>query len=292
MIVAFLDLLGFSWLAKNYPQIASDNLNEFNSILKTKYIDDKTDPIDTYPEYMQEFVKRNSVTSFQHVISISDSLVIGTQECNADDFIMQLSLLVASAAIRTLKPFKESFTNIENVQSNIVADANSNGEITYHKAFPVLFRGGICVGEDVCFFPQYSIYNGEMKYNSVNVLGQTYVEAYRLESTDKGPRIFCDSNLVNLLNDDVKSKIITTSKSNINEILWTYYACETCSCSSDKYINIFENGFRNLVQPTINLINYFNSIHSPEIEHYMQLLLLLIKGISLYASDNKLNFSR
>lgn len=212
MIVAFLDLLGFSWLVKNHPQIASDNLYKFNSILKTKFKDDKIHPIETYSEDMQEFVKRNAVTSFQHVISISDSLVIGAQDQNADDFVIQLSSLVASAAMQTLEPFRNSFDDIENVESDIFVDADINGNITRHKAFPVLFRGGVCIGDDTCFCPQFNIYNEEMTYNSVNVLGQTYVNAYRLESTDKGSRIFCDNNLVSLLSEEIKSKIIVTSK--------------------------------------------------------------------------------
>lgn len=46
-----------------------------------------------------------------------------------------------------------------------------------------------------------------------------------------------------------------------------------------------------LILPTINLINYYNSIGSSEIEHYMQLLLLLSKGLKLYATENDIDIS-
>ena len=102
MIVAFLDLLGFSQLVKHDIETADDVLLEFNQIIKTKYIDNLTNPVDSYPEIMTDFAKSTSITTFQHMISVSDSLVIGASEKNADDFIKQLSKLVAAFAIRSL----------------------------------------------------------------------------------------------------------------------------------------------------------------------------------------------
>lgn len=36
MIVAFMDLLGFSNLLRNNMEVAIDNLNTFNSVIKTR----------------------------------------------------------------------------------------------------------------------------------------------------------------------------------------------------------------------------------------------------------------
>lgn len=38
MIVAFLDLLGFSNLLKNNTEAAVDNINSFNDMIKTKLL--------------------------------------------------------------------------------------------------------------------------------------------------------------------------------------------------------------------------------------------------------------
>ena len=44
MIVAFMDLLGFSNLLRNNMEVAIDNLNTFNNVIKTRVIDNKCHP--------------------------------------------------------------------------------------------------------------------------------------------------------------------------------------------------------------------------------------------------------
>lgn len=46
MIVAFMDLLGFSNLLRNNMEVAIDNLNTFNNVIKTRVIDNKCHPIE------------------------------------------------------------------------------------------------------------------------------------------------------------------------------------------------------------------------------------------------------
>lgn len=79
MIVAFLDLLGFSNLLKNNTEAAVDNINSFNDMIKTKVIDNKCHSIEDYrknhPNAVEfhQFVEKTSVTAFEQMISFSDS---------------------------------------------------------------------------------------------------------------------------------------------------------------------------------------------------------------------------
>lgn len=292
MIVAFLDLLGFSWLVENKPHIASDNLFEFNESIYIKYTDNKTHPVNDYEESMRDFVQSTCIDSFKYLISISDSLVIGAEEKDADKFVIQLSKYVAAMAQRSMKPFQKSFTDLDKVYSISWSKVDACGDVIQRNAFPILFRGGISAGKDVCFQLQSHIFDGKMYNGSVNVMGQPYINAYRLEcSKGKGPRLFCDDSLVKLVSDKIRSVIVDTENKDVKEIIWTYYACETDSMSSIPYYNANENGYDKLAVPVINMINYYSSIDSKEVKHYKEFLKLIIRGLELYATDKGIDIS-
>ena len=172
MVVAFLDLLGFSELLDLSTEVALDNMNLFNNIIKTKVIDNMTHPIEEYekenPDNKQflKFVKNSTVTSFEYLISFSDSLIIGSRDLNL--FINQLSNFVSMVYISSSEPFKKDFQDLFNVDSDKNATAY-NGVIRRHKAFPVLFRGGLSFGEEVHFFKENSIQEGKFCCNGYNV---------------------------------------------------------------------------------------------------------------------------
>lgn len=50
MIVAFLDLLSFSELVKTDTKVALDNMNSFNRVIETRFIDNKFHPMSEYEE--------------------------------------------------------------------------------------------------------------------------------------------------------------------------------------------------------------------------------------------------
>lgn len=155
MIVAFLDLLGFSELVKTDTKVALDNMNSFNRVIETRFIDNKFHPMSEYeeqcPNYtnFHNFVEKSSITAFEQMISISDSLILGGTNC--DLFIMQLANFVATVYIRYSEPFKKPFTDISKVLTDKVADVLPCGSIRNHNAFPLLFRGGISVGKNIVF---------------------------------------------------------------------------------------------------------------------------------------------
>lgn len=189
MIVAFMDLLGFSNLLRNNMEVAIDNLNTFNNVIKTRVIDNKCHPIEEYRENypndvkFQQFVEKSSVTSFEQMISFSDSLVLGGTDCNM--FIKQLMNFVATVYIEYSEPFQKNFSDINQVTTYKVAEGCGSGSIQYHKAFPILFRGGLSVGNDVTFWDEYCINDSDFKISSRNVMGLTYLNAVKLESVGK-----------------------------------------------------------------------------------------------------------
>lgn len=48
MVIAFLDLFGFTHLVQTDLETARDNLAIFNEVLHTKFIDEKCHPVNIY----------------------------------------------------------------------------------------------------------------------------------------------------------------------------------------------------------------------------------------------------
>lgn len=290
MIVAFLDLLGFSALLKTNVEVALDNMNSFNNVIKTRFIDNNCHPIEEYKKgypnvvEFQEFIEKSSVTAFEQMISFSDSLVLGGTDYNM--FVSQLSNFIATTYIEYSEPFKVSFSDISVVTTHKVAEGYIDGSIRYHKAFPLLFRGGVSIGNSVGFFDEYHIRSSELKLSSRNVMGLTYLNAVKLESAGKGPRLFCDKSVVDDVNDETKKLIkLVDEKNGIYEIVWTIEGCEaTGYCSSDKWNNVMDRISDKMLPTAINLYQYYRNDNNLELQ-YGELLKLVCEGIVKYAKD-------
>lgn len=290
MIVAFLDLLGFSALLQTDAEVALDNLNSFNNVIKTRFIDNKCHPLSEYEEwypddtFFHNFVEKSSVTAFEQMISFSDSLVLGGTDC--DLFIMQLANFVATSYIEYSEPFRKPFTDISEVLTNKAAEGGADGSIRYHKAFPLLFRGGISVGKNVAFFDQYHIKDSELKLSSLNVMGMTYLNAVKLESFGKGPRLFCDKSIVDIVNEKTRKSLKKVDKAKgVYGIVWTIEGCEaTGDCTTDKWENVKDRINEKMLPSAINLYRYYRKYEHLEVQ-YKELLKLVCEGIVKYAAD-------
>lgn len=290
MIVAFLDLLGFSALLQTDTEVALDNMNSFNNVIKTRFNDNKYRPLSEYEERypkdtnFHNYVKKSSVTAFEQMISFSDSLVLGGTDC--DLFIMQLANFVATAYIEYSEPFRKPFTDISTVLTNKAADVLADGSIRYHKAFPLLFRGGISVGKSIGFFDEYHIKNGELQLSSLNVMGLTYLNAVNLESFGKGPRLFCDKSVVDVVNEKTRRILKEVDKEKgIYEIIWTIEGCEaTGHCSTHKWENVIDRINDKMLPSAISLYQHYRKNEHLEVQ-YKELLKLVCEGIVKYAAD-------
>lgn len=276
MIVAFLDLLGFSALLRRNAETALDNMNSFNEVIRTRFVDAKTHPV-TENEVGNQ-IENSLVTSFEEMISFSDSLILGGS--NVDLFVSQLANFVASVYITCSKPFWKNFSDIRNVNTDRNCTA-INGNLRLHKAFPVLFRGGISVGDDVSFFNQHHIAKSKLEYTSRNVFGTTYLNAVNLEKAGKGPRLFCDRSVVDALsNKKIVKKI--DGNNDIFEIVWTMVGCNNPGYCCDKWNNVLKCINDIMLPPAINLYRYYRTDEGLK-EHYKELLNLVCCGIIKYA---------
>lgn len=284
MVVAFLDLLGFSHLINDDTEAAYYNLELFNHAIEVRI----RDSVKLSNSGDNDFFENQLLTSFKHMISISDSLIIGSTK--ADLFLRQLSCFVARLFIDYSNRFEQPFLNIKSVKREGFGHIDEN-----HNVFPILFRGGISFGDDVNFFPELYINDIDKKeiekYKyGLNVRGRSYVEAVNLEGAGKGPRLFCNKKFIDMLSDDNKNAIrIVDKEKNLYEIVWTYYACEVSKCSSNKMNNVIERINQLLLPRVINLYRFYqNSICK---NHYVEFVKLSCRGIKKYALDNKLDMN-
>lgn len=312
MIIAFLDILGFTQLVEHNYQTALDNLNEFNSYIDAAKKDNKLHPVENYSDPdLQKFVEKRYVTSFDNILTMSDSLVITSSD--PKKFLEQISSMLCHLFKATNHNFSKQFENIYDVNSSQNIDTyifEEDGErkvrFEYHKAFPLLFRGGITLEKEhilvdgsqakgVMFFEQSQFINGENKIGW-NVCGQDYVQAVKLESYGKGPRLFCDKSFYEQVEKDRK-KYLRKINSDIYEIVWTLECCACGQKDGDSKINV-TNGIEDFLKPSINLYKYYlrrqnedvkDSDSAAElIKHYKQLVILVYRGIYRYAIENNI----
>lgn len=290
MVVAFLDLLGFSQLLDLSTEVALDNVNSFNNVIRTRVFDNATHSIEEYrknypnDEQFLRFVEKSAVCSFEYLISFSDSLILGSHDL--DLFVDQLANLVATLYINYSEPFRLKFENIFDVSSNKIV-SYEDGNLRKHKAFPILFRGGLSFGEEVGFFKENCIQDGKFCYEGYNVFGKTYLNAVRLEHKGKGPRLFCDR----LIADNLKNKCllrVVDKDEEIYEIVWTIEACEATECSSDKWYNVKYSIFEKMLPAAINFVCFYlsDSKFGEVLPQYEELLKLVCRGIVRYADIN------
>lgn len=310
MIIAFLDILGFTQLVEHNYQTAIDNLNEFNNYISIARGDSTNHSIDSYkdPE-LRKFAEKNYVTSFDNILTMSDSLVIATNDPNV--FVKQLSTMLCHLFMATSQNFSKPFDDIYDVDSSKNVHAyivEENGErqcrFEYHKVFPLLFRGGVTVEKEhtlsdgtpvngLSFFKQSQVIDGE-NVMGYNVCGQDYVEAVKLESSGKGPRLFCSKDFYNQVGEEQK-KYLRNLNPNTYEILWTYECCTCGSESSNIQLNI-TNGINNFLKPSIQLYKYYLKYENEDLnenasamellKHYKQLVFLVCRGIYKYAVEH------
>ncbi len=286
MVVAFLDLLGFSDLIERSDETALEILETINCVVMTKVMDGKTHPLDEYERLYPEdkgfvqFVEKNSVSAINNMIFISDSMILGSND--NDLFISQLCNLLASLYINYSRPFGKSFSNIDEVFSYAESDSS-----TRRGAFPILFRGGLSEGNSCAFYEENAIKNGKFCVGGYNVFGKNYLKAVKLEHFGKGPRRFCDKCVVDSILDKSRIRVVDLEKE-VYEIVWTIEGCEATGCSaSNLWLNVLDRIKEKMLPPAINLYNYYMMNEKDEnvIQHYRELLTLVCRGIVKYAKD-------
>lgn len=275
MVVAFLDLLGFSELLRKNQDAAVTNLVYFNQALNAKFNDYEKMKNMSTEKPLKEYIDNSSIKSFKDVISVSDSLIITSN--NSDEFVKNISHLLSQLYIESNESYRTPY-NEENVDSK---KSNSNDE--YMKNVPLLFRGGVSIGTDVVI-PNAVCIRDFTKNIGITISGRTYLDAVKLEKSGKGPHLFCNKDFVQSLND--KSCIrLYNANLGIYEIVWSYLGCEVGEKHLEHTQNI-NSGLEKMLIPALNLYVYYRS-HNPDfLIYYKELVEIVCRGILKYDLDH------
>lgn len=297
-IVTFLDMLGFSNLIKKNSETAYLNIADVAHRIKIKYDDQiKTEKgLDSCknPQLIQKHSQFSAINTFEHCIIFSDSVVIGASAKNAALFMEQLSRLLVDIVGDGLSNIKGGIpSDIDSVPNKRSRYLDEDGMIRNHDAYPILFRGGLSVGErsKLLFQPVFQIEEKNIS-QGLSIIGVPYVEAIRLEKSGKGPRLFCSSQLAQILQEQlgkeapIMKKVDEDINGNICEFIWTYYAVKQNQPKNCPEKDI-DNAIHNFLIPALNLAGYYWK-EGAVAAHYLEFIKLIWEGIMLYAQINKI----
>lgn len=115
----------------------------------------------------------------------------------------------------------------------------------------------------------------------LNDSGSVYLEAVNFAEKEKGPRLFCDKNVVDTLKN---KRMIRKISEELYEIVWTIGGCEAMGVASDKWSNVQKSIWEEMLPAAINL--YKMHIGKGDIKvQYMELIKNVCRGIVKYAQD-------
>jgi len=262
--IAYLDVLGFSNYIQNNDScnFAANILQGMNFVLSQKEVDQRIHQIDSYEENLKYLARRASITSFDELLSLSDSIFISSKDANL--FIEQLSSFLSECFHFTI----QNYVHPENATDPIITKIikldiyNETSEEIDSKEYPIIFRGGISFDE-VVKTETNSFYDGKIQ-KSPNLIGLGVVRAVGLEKSGKGPNLYIDDSFYEQLNDYNKSLVENDSFGN-KYFLWPAYAI----ISKNDY-DTEKNDIRRFLQAIINLWKaYQNESYGV---HYLEFL--------------------
>lgn len=221
-IVAYIDLLAFSNHLREDTSDALMAMNNYNTILSLKIRDDIANPVSSYSKDLQELAKMHSVESFDFFLPFSDSVFLMSSDCSSfikqlGNFVLQSFTLTARFYANPIDPSKPEKGHINNFSINEDGKVEVNqGECNY---YPALFRGGLAYGEALPI-ELYSVIDKHPSKAKV-ITGEAVVDAVRLETSVKGPRLIFCKDVYDQLNDDARDYCRETPESSkMHEILW------------------------------------------------------------------------
>lgn len=283
VVVAFLDLLGFSELLRKNQDAAVTNLVYFNQALNAKFNDYEKMKNMNVEEQLKEFIDNSSIKSFKDVISVSDSLIITSND--SDEFVKNISHLLSQLYIESNEsyriPYNLDTLTEEDKKYTDIKKSDLNDE--YMKNVPLLFRGGASIGTDVAI-PNAVCIRDFNKNTGITISGRTYLDAVKLEKSGKGPHLFCNKDFAQSLKDKSCIRLYNVSLG-IYEIVWSYWGCEVGEKHSEPTQNI-NSGLEKMLIPALNLYVYYRS-HNPDfLIYYKELVEIVCRGILKYDLDH------
>lgn len=273
-IVAYIDLLAFSNHLRENTSDALMAMNNYNTILSTKIRDEITNPVSSYPKELQELAKMHSIDSFDFFLPFSDSVFLMSSDCNT--FIIQLGSFVLQSFTLTAHYYKNPI-DPSNPEKGFINNysIDERGELVINKDicnyYPALFRGGLAYGEA---FPieLYGVLDKKASREKV-ITGKAVVDAVKLESRIKGPRLIFGETVYAQLSQDARDYCrMIPEDPNLYEILWPAleYIQQHESFQCEQEISKMTD----LLIPAYNLWKAYN--HTPFSAQYFNFIELII----------------
>lgn len=218
--IAYLDILGFGNYSSISIQDTVEMLLDYQDILNTKIVDIDINPLESYPSHLRELANQSSINSFEYFLPFSDSIFI--QSSRSDDFVKQLSHFVLDCFCYKSSlyshPENSSDPSIITQPEVYVEDGKVARRSHQHHWFPLLFRGGISYGES--YVVDVNALVDSKQVSIKNIAGKALVKAVKtLEPLGKGPRLFCDSEIINEIKPDTKDLYVRSFNGHY-ELLW------------------------------------------------------------------------
>lgn len=263
--IAYLDVLGFTNYLQNNEScnFAANILHGMNFIILQKVVEQKTHPFEICKEELRYLARREAITSFDDLLTLSDSIFI-TSKDDANLFIEQLSSFLAGCFHFTYQYYVHPENTEDPTMTKALKFDLSNGtyEKIESKEYPIIFRGGISFDE-VINTETFSLIDGKFQ-KSTNLLGRGVVRAVNLEKTGKGPNLYIDDLFYEQLNDYNKALVECDSSGN-KRFLWPAYAI----ISKNNY-NVEIHDILQFLQAVINLWKAYRN--EPYGVHYLEFL--------------------
>ena len=273
-IVAYIDLLAFSNHVRENSGDALMAMNNYNTILSTKIRDELMNPVSSYPQGLQELAKMHSIDSFDYLLPFSDAVFLMSHDCNS--FIKQLGSFVLQSFTITSHFYRDPIdpANPEKGTVNHIS-IDENGQLKVSKDtcnyYPALFRGGLAYGE--AFPIELSAVIDKKSSVSKVITGAAVVEAVKLESGVKGPRLIFKEDVYGQLDNDTSIYCrVIPERSDTYEVLWPameYIKQNDIDQCAQEISKMYD-----LLVPAYNLWKAYN--HTIYSAHYFNFIELIV----------------
>ena len=265
IIVAYLDVLGFSGYTEQDLSGAIDVLRHQQWILEQKLDDGTHHPAKNYNDPdLARVTEAHLVDSFDHFFSGSDSHFLVSEE--PDKFISQLSnfLIECLQLVGHAYECAVDAAYPEAVRIKDVVAAEERNEYW----FPPLWSGGLATGTFRAF--RVTGIENRTRNTTPNMAGTAVVKAVRAGGTARGPRLFCEAGFENNFRQELRP-LFRQVNSSMNELLWPAFAYMDGNNPS-----IEMNSFYDLWKPAVTL--WMSKRGHKAFEHYDEFLRLLIRS--------------
>lgn len=257
-VIVFLDVLGFSQYVKQNNQDAMEILNSIQRVIEANKANERK-ARQYHDETVKKLVTRHSLSSFQSLVSISDSIFVTGE--NANKLLDQVATFLCCC-------FQWQFSEHKN------------------SGIPCIFRGGIAVGE-IFQYPSKDLIRcnrGLETFEKNNFCGNAVVTAVRLEEQGKGqgPNLFLDDTFIRELDDKHKkliAKIIINGKSTCYFLWPAYFVFED---------NNFDNKLKNIELFLNMVLYYYKKYKDSKVNNiYLEFLKLSLQAFHIVLLNDK-----